>query len=134
MRPCLDLHDMTRNVFSLATPLLIAMLLLVGCASTPPPRTALNSAETAIDEARRLGAPDYAPVELGRAVRRLAAAGVAFSERDYAAAERYAVQADLEAQLAQYRSRAAAGREAVRQRTDENARLRVELLGEGGLQ
>ncbi|MCX7556521.1 DUF4398 domain-containing protein [Xanthomonadaceae bacterium JHOS43] len=116
---------MTRIAF--VFPLLFAFL--AACASTPPPRTALEVAERAIDEARRLGAQDYAPVELSRAAQRLAAAGEAFSERDYAAAGRHAGQAELEAQLAQLRSRAATGREEVRRRVDENARLRRELLG-----
>lgn len=118
---------MTRSVFVL--PIVVA--LLAACASTPPPRTALNAAELAVDDARRLGAQDYAPVELGRATQRLAAADAAFAERDYATANLHATQAELEAQLAQYRSRAATGREEVRRRTDENARLRRELLGEG---
>lgn len=119
---------MTRSVF--IVPVVFAFL--AACASTPPPRTALDAAELAIENARKLGAQDYAPVELGRATQRLASAGAAFAERDYAAADRDATQAELEAQLAQYRSRAATGREEVRRRTDENARLRRELLGDGG--
>lgn len=126
--PPFGLHDMTRIAF-----ILPFVALLAACASTPPPRTALDAAELAIEDARRLGAQDYAPVELGRAAQRLSAAGAAFAERDYAAAQRHAAQAELEAQLAQYRSRAATGREEVRRRTDENARLRRELLGEGGV-
>lgn len=119
---------MTRIAFVLP----VAFALLAACASAPPPRTALDAAELAIEAARRLGAQDYAPVELNRAGQRLSAAGSAFAERDYAAAQRHAAQAELEAQLAQYRSRAATGREEVRRRIDENARLRRELLGEGG--
>lgn len=80
-----------------------------------------------------MGARSYAPVELGRATQRLDAAEAAFGQRDLAAAERLAAQAMLEAQLAQARSRSATLREQVRVRTNENTRLRQELLGEGML-
>ena len=127
--PPFGLHDMTRIAFVLP----VAVALLAACASTPPPRGALDAADLAIENARKLGAQDYAPVELGRAEQRLTAADAAFAGRDYAAAQLHAAQAELEAQLAQYRSRAATGREEVRRRIDENARLRRELLGEGGV-
>lgn len=122
---------MTRNVLKLPLAALFLICLLAACASTPPPRDALDAADSRISQARQAGAENYAPVELGRAVQRLAAAEVAVAEREYASAERYAQQAELEAQLAHLRSLAAAGREEVRRRTEENARLRRELLGEG---
>ena len=128
--PLFGLHDMTRIAFVLP----VAFAFLVACAGTPPPREALDAAELAIEDARRLGAQDYAPVELERATQRMTAADAAFAGRDYAMAQQYAAQAELEAQLAQYRSRAATGREEVRRRIDENARLRRELLGAGGVQ
>ena len=111
---------------------LIAALALAGCAATPPPRDALDAAEASIAQARHLGAADYAPVELGRAQQRLDAAEIAVAERDYSAADRLAGQAVMEAQLAQFRSRAATGREEVRRRSEENIRLKRELLGQGG--
>lgn len=111
---------------------LIAALALSGCAATPPPRDALDAAEASITQARHLGAADYAPVELGRAQQRLDAAETAVAERDYSAADRLAGQAVVEAQLAQFRSRAATGREEVRRRSEENIRLKRELLGQGG--
>lgn len=111
---------------------LVAALTLGACASTPPPRVALDAAALGIDQAAALRAGDYAPVELARARERLVAAEAAFIERDYADADRLASHALMEAQLAQYRSRAATAREEVRRRTEENARLRRELLGQGG--
>ena len=124
---------MTPIASELPLPALFLTLLLSACASTPPPRDALDAADAGIAQARTLGAENYAPVELGRAVQRLAAAEVAVAERDYPLAQRYALQAELEAQLAQQRSRAAAGRAEVQRRTEENARLRRELLGDGGV-
>ena len=111
---------------------LTAISLLAGCASTPPPRGLLDGAERAIADARSAQAQDFAPVELGDAQKRVSAARAAMAERDYDLAAQYALQAELDARLAQTRSEAARGREEIKRRTDENARLRRELLGEGG--
>jgi hypothetical protein len=124
-------HDMTPHAARLRLAALIGAFLLAGCASTPPPRVALDAARIGIDEARSLGAQDYAPMELARAQQRLGDAESAFGQREYADADRLASHALLEAQLAQYRSRAATGREEVRRRNEENVRLRRELLGQG---
>ena len=130
--PPTSLHDMTR-IATVPLALLTIMALLSACASTPPPRSALDRAGNAIAEARALGAQDFAPVELSRAKIRFVAAEEAFLQRDYADAERSAAQAVLEAQLAQARSRAATLRRQVGQHTDENNRLRLDLLGEGSV-
>lgn len=104
---------------------------LAGCASTPPPIGLLDEAQNAIREAREARADDFSPVELGFAEEALAAAKLGMEQRDYDVARRNAMRAELNATLAAARSRAAAGREAVRRHTAENARLRRELLGEG---
>ena len=108
-------------------------LMLAGCASAPPPIGLLDEADTAIAAAREARADDFAPVELGFAEEKLAAARISMQERDYDAARTQAGQAELNATLAGARSRAATGRAAVKQQTEENARLRRELLdGENG--
>ncbi len=111
---------------------LLGALALGGCAGTPPPRLALEAAQVGIEQAQTVGARDYAPMELARARQRLGEADAAFAQREYKEADRLASHALLEAQLAQYRSRAATQREEVRRRSEENARLRRELLGQGG--
>lgn len=111
---------------------LVSMAVIAGCASAPPPRGVLDGAEGAIGDARSARAEDFAPVELGYAQERMAAARGAMGERDYAMAAQYALQAEVDARLAETRSRAAAGREEIKRHTEENARLRRELLGEGG--
>lgn len=132
VRPPTILHHMTRNAVGL--PALVTIFALVAaCATTPPSRAPLEAAGSEIAQARTLGAQDYAPVELSRATQQLEAAEVAFAQREHAAAERSAARAVLEAQLAQARSRAATLRESVRERADENARMRRDLLGEGTL-
>ena len=121
----------SRNLHRLGrAALLTGLLSLAACASTPPPRGLLDTADRAIDDARTARAEDFAPVELGHAQERFAAARVAMADRDYTAAAQYASQAEVDARLAQMRSLAASGREEIRQRTEENARLRRELLGD----
>ena len=107
-------------------------LALAGCASTPPPTGLLDAAERAIADAREARADDFAPVELGFAEEKLAAARLSMGEREYELARAQAGEAELDATLARARSRAAAARAAVRQQSDENTRLRRELLGGGG--
>ena len=126
---------MTRSGREIHARLIVAgvTVLLSACASAPPPLTLLQDAELAIATARDARAEDYAPVELGQAQERLAAAREAMAARDNARANALAEQAELDASLATARSRAASGREAVARGADENARLRRELLGnEGG--
>jgi len=94
----------------------------------------MRPAEVAIQQARQLSAEDYAPVELARAEQRLAEARKALAARKKANAEMLAQQAELEALVAQARSRAAAGRAQVNRKTEENARLRRDLLGQGGVE
>jgi len=107
-------------------------LALAGCASTPPPTGLLVAAERAIADAREARADDFAPVELGFAEEKLAAARLSMDEREYELARAQAGEAELDATLARARSRAATARAAVRQQSDENSRLRRELLGGGG--
>jgi hypothetical protein len=122
---------MTRTRREIHASAVALLLLLAGCASAPPPRGLLDQAERSITAARELRADDYAPVELGFAEERMAAARSAMAERDYDVARAQADQAELNASLAAARSRAAAGRAAVQAQSEENARLRRELLGEG---
>lgn len=105
---------------------------MAGCASAPPPLGLLDEAERALAAAHDARADDYAPVELGFAEEKLAAARDALDSRDNAAARELAIQAELNAALAEARSRAGASRAAVQRQSEENARLRSELLGEGG--
>ncbi|HET6603126.1 MAG TPA: DUF4398 domain-containing protein [Xanthomonadaceae bacterium] len=105
---------------------------LVGCAVAPPPRTQIEAAAVALDRASQADADALSPVEFDFARRQLAAAETAFEGRDYEVARRMALQAQVNAELAAAKARAATGRAAVHQRTQENEALRRELLGESG--
>lgn len=108
----------------------LALGVLPGCASTPPPTAEIDAAASAIADARRGSAADFAPVELGFAEDKLRAAQAAVEQRDNARARQAAAQAQVDAELALAKSRAAQARAAVQERTEANAALRRELLGE----
>lgn len=103
---------------------------LGGCASTPPPTAELAAAESALLDAERARAADFAPVELGFARDKLAAAQAASEAREHARARVSAAQALVDAELALAKSRAAQARAEVQRRSAENTALRRELLGE----
>ena len=105
---------------------------LAGCASAPPPRMQLDRAQDAIAEANQAQAGSYAPVEFDTAVGQMRQAEQLYSKRDTRNADAAAAQAEVNADLALAKTRAAKARAAVQQKTDENRRLRHDLLGEQG--
>ncbi|MFN3842936.1 MAG: DUF4398 domain-containing protein [Rehaibacterium terrae] len=109
----------------------MALLALAGCASVPPPTLQLDAAEVALAGAREVRAERFAPDELRLARLRLEEAQAAMARRKYDEARQLAEQAEAEASLAIARSRAAAWRAEVEQKTEQNASLRRSLLGEG---
>lgn len=111
---------------------LLAALLVSACATTPPPLAELAEAEAEIDRARRAEAAELAPVELRFAQDKLARARAASEGRDYKSAAALAAEAMVDAELAAAKSAEARARRAVQEKVDDNARLRRELLGEGG--
>lgn len=103
---------------------------LAGCASTPPPTAEIDAAELAVAQARRGSAADYAPVELGFAEKKLATAQAALAQRENRRALDAAAQAQADAELALAKSRAAQARAEVQAKSQANAELRRDLLGE----
>ena len=84
------------------------VLLLAGCASTPPvPTATLQAAQQAIAAAERSEASRYAPGELSEAHTKLAAADTAVSEKKMVVAEHFADQSRAEAELASAKTSAA---------------------------
>jgi hypothetical protein len=107
-------------------------LALGGCATAPPPLAELDDASAEVARARAAGAAASAPVELRFAEGKLAQAREANDDRDYRSAALLAAQATVDAELAAAKARAARARAATRERTEANAKLRGELLDEGG--
>ena len=84
------------------------VLLLAGCASTPPVPTAnLQAAQQAIAAAERSEASRYAPGELSEAHTKLSAADTAVTEKKMVVAEHFADQSRAEAELASAKTSAA---------------------------
>jgi hypothetical protein len=80
---------------------LMAGLMLVGCASTPPaPTASLLAAQQAIANAERVEASRFAAGELAAARTKLASADTAVTEKRMVLAEQFANEARAEAELA----------------------------------
>jgi nucleotide-binding universal stress UspA family protein len=80
---------------------LMAGLILVGCASTPPaPTASLLAAQQAIANAERVEAARFAAGELAAARTKLASADTAVTEKRMVLAEQFANESRAEAELA----------------------------------
>lgn len=110
----------------------VVLLLLAGCASVPPPTTALADAEARIAMAREQRAARYVPADLDAAEATLQAAREAMAQEDYALAQQQADEALVQADLAIAKAREAALREQVREKAEANRQLRVQLGLRGG--
>ena len=91
-----------------AAAVVAGVLMVAGCATTPPAPTAqLQAAQLAISNAERTDAGRYAAGELGEARAKLASANAAVQEERMVAAAQLAEQARVEAELAVARTAAA---------------------------
>lgn len=104
--------------------ILVILLALSACASTPPPRTELDAARQALQSASAArGLDAYAMAEV-----RMRQAEAAFAKRDYTLAAQLAEESRLSALVAEARQRSVERRREVESLTVENARLRTDLL------
>lgn len=116
---------------------LLAGLLVIGCATTPPDPTLLDNARTAIAHAEAAGAEEYSPLELRFARERLAAGERALEDERSDDAIRLADRAEVEAQLALARTRAALARAELSNKQKELEQIRsdmAELFGEEAIE
>jgi len=81
--------------------------LMVGCASVPPPTEQMAVSRARIEDAERAGAPALASVAFSDAQRKLDAARAAMAAGDNRDARRLAEEAEVDAQVAAERARAA---------------------------
>lgn len=111
----------------------LTVLFIGACATTPPDPDLLSNAEAAIARANQAGGDIHAPLELRLANRRLALAREQIDQGNIAGAHHLADQAQIEAELAFARTRAALARadlEAKRQAFEALQANLVELYGE----
>lgn len=109
---------------------LIGVLLLAalaGCAPTKPPVDQLNAAARALENARSVGAGEFAAADLNAAAREYDAAQSAQARGDYDAAAQLAMQSQADGELAAARARRAQARHAVDKLTAANAALQSDL-------
>ena len=108
IRPSPKSKNLPNRSVSLHLAALIAgLLVLAGCATTPPPSQAMQAAQLAITSAERDRVAEYAAPELGQARTKLAAAREAVNQKQMVQAERLALQARASAELASAKSDAA---------------------------
>ncbi len=101
---------------------------IVACATGPMPVDKLAVAKSSVDRAEQAQAAQYAQVELSTARNKLAAAQAAADKHDADVAARLADQADVDAQLAEYTSRAKQQQQLVEQMDASTRDLRNETL------
>ena len=107
---------------------LLACLMLAACATTPPDPRVLDNARIAIERAENAGAIDHAPLELRLSSRRLAVAEEELEKGNRLGARHLADQAEIEAQLALARTRAALTRLRLQDRQAAYEAFKAELI------
>jgi len=109
-----------------ATSAVLLGLLLVACATVPPPDDSMNLAQTQLQAARDAGAADYAPVDLGFAQDKFQQAQAAMAERKYAVAADLSQESRADAELARAKAQLGAARAQIVDKMQANDRLRRE--------
>lgn len=112
----------------------LGLLTLAACATTPPDPRLLENAENALSQAEQAGAAEYAPLELRFARERLESARTQMQAGRTAETRRLADEAEIEAQLALARTRAAQTRAELAQRQRALERLRADLVDAFGVE
>jgi len=105
----------------------VAIIGLVGCASTAPPTEQMAVAEASVQRATTTSTSENAGVELRVATAKMASARQAFVSKDYDRARQLAEQADVDAQFAELRAQSARSRKAAQESQDAARALREEI-------
>lgn len=104
------------------------LALLAACATTPPDPSMLDNARGAIAQAESAKAGEYAPIELRYAHERLQQASQALENERPDDARRLAEQAEIQAQLALARTRAALARAELQRKQEQLEQVRADLV------
>ncbi len=104
-----------------------ALLILAACATTPIDPGILDNARMAIAQAESAGAEEYSPLELRFARERLADAERHIENQHEENARRMSDQAEVEAQLAIARTRAALARAELARKQRELRQIETDL-------
>mgnify|MGYP006441714469 CR=1 FL=1 len=122
------------NERSVILPMLavLAVLALPGCATTPADPDILLEADDAIELAKRVGARDYAPLELDKALALRDQAADLIQADEAGEATRLAERAAVQARLAIVRAEGGRARSELERRRQNLDRLRGELREDFG--
>ncbi len=105
----------------------LAMTVLAACAPTKPPIDQLNAAAHALEQARSVGATEFAATDLNTAAREYDAAQSAQAQQDYDLAAQMALQSQADSELAAARTRRIQAQYAVDKLKQDNATLEGRL-------
>lgn len=106
---------------------MMTLFALGACEPTRPPLDQLNAAAHGLENARALGAGEFASADLDAAAREYEAAQAARAQGDFDAAAALALQSRADSELAAARARRAQAQHAVDKLERGNAALQEEL-------
>lgn len=104
-----------------------AAIVIVGCASIPPPTEQIAVAKSALASAASAGGSEYASVEMSAAQEKLDRAHQAIKKEDYENARWLAEQAQADARLAEKKAQSAKAQKAANVIQDDIRVLREEI-------
>jgi len=104
-----------------------AAVVIVGCASIPPPTEQIAVAKSALASAASVGGSEYASVEMSAAQEKLDRAHQAMEKEDYENARWLAEQAQADARLAEKKAQSAKAQKAANVIQDDIRVLREEI-------
>jgi hypothetical protein len=107
--------------------LAVALALLAGCSTTPPPRTEIARADVIIEQAEIEEAAQFAPRELREAQQKLQQARAAVDAQEFDKADLLAQEAQVSAQLALAETQSLRAERLVQESLSEAQGLRQEL-------
>lgn len=103
------------------------VILVAGCASTPPPTEQIAISKTAVDNASSDGGDEYAPLQLKTAKEKLDAAEQAMVAKKYVLAKQLAEEAQVDAELAVAISRSDKNKKAADTVKEDSSVLHQEI-------
>jgi len=104
-----------------------AVVLIAGCASTPPPTEQIAVSKSAISNAVSAGGSEYAPVEMRTAQEKMDRASRAMAKEEYENARWLAEEAQADARLAEKKAQSAKAQKAAMVMQDDIRVLREEI-------
>lgn len=110
-----------------AMALTTAVVLITGCAGTPPPTEQMAVAEATVKNANTSSTSGVAAGELQIAIAKLASAREAMARKDYLRAAQLAEQAELDARVAELHAQSVRAQQAAKESAEASRALHEEI-------